>query len=234
VARIGSAAQFDHSDIEFQYVGGRIELDPLSGQTTDHHLLFTGTFGRIFPTDPIRTTNPGWAQDQLNGGNGNDLFTLEILPSRTGDYLHFFNPLIGSNGEFVPTPAQIRLDLTNPNVFNPPRFLNVTAESGGLIDIGRAFQGEVHLHFPYVLSQTGGTDPALGAYGFLFRLQTDAPGIAASDPGWLVFNWGMSSSDFNNLAIPRFGQLSAVPEPGGLVIGWGLITALILRRRRAS
>jgi hypothetical protein len=160
------------------------------------------------------------------------MFSLEILPSQTGDYLHFFNPLIGSNGEFVPTPAQIQLDMTNPSFFDPPRFLNVTNDAGGMIDIGRAFNGEVHIHFPYVLSQGDGNDPAFGAYGFLFRLHTDAAGIEASDPGWLVFNWGMTSSDFNTRAIPRFGQLSAVPEPSSLWVGCVVLAACALRRSR--
>ena len=55
-------------------------------------------------------------------------------------------------------------------------------------DIGQSDGiGEFHAHLEFSLS----SGAALGAYGLLLELETDALGIAVSDPFFIVFNYGL-------------------------------------------
>lgn len=75
----------------------------------------------------------------------------------------------------------------------------MTGENPQFIQTADSFS-EVHSHIDFALSEVA----EAGAYGFLFRLVTNNADIEDSPPIWLVFNFGMSPLDFEELALPAF------------------------------
>jgi hypothetical protein len=94
--------------------------------------------------------------------------------------------------------------------------------------------GDIHSHVTFDLLDD--VNAPNGAYGIMFDLQADlaltAPGMdISSDPFWVIFNHGMTTSDFNTRALPAFG-ITAVPEPSTLVLVSLVAGGLVWRRRR--
>jgi len=225
-----------HYDVLVDYQDGRVVT--IGGTASEFHPIFTSNFF-LLNGQPY-SANPGFASND-DGGNSiseGDLFAIEILPTIQGNFLTYFDPLAAAGaGDFVATSATLQIDNREPLSLNvdPNRFLDVTMNFGGRLDIGFFANTELHEHPKFRLSDTanGNPLPAFGAYGFLFRVHTDAPGIAASDPTWLVFNFGMEFADFTSQAVPRFGQLSAVPEPSALAL-MSLMGFWAFSRRRSQ
>ena len=125
---------------------------------------------------------------------------------------------------FVPTTATITGDdqpQAGTVVINP-----ATTVADGLEGlIGEANRaGDFHADPGWFLS----VPAAIGAYGVLLNLETDAPRIAASVPFYLVFNYGLDEPNFDATLLDF---AAAVPEPSMLSL-LTLGTLMLLRRRR--
>ena len=195
-----SVVMAQHADIEFSYEDDAIVLrDGIEG-FTDGFQIYLGTF----PTGGFSerfTENPGFLaeaanEDMVTAGDG---IEIEVLESETfGAFLTFFDPMLG---ELAPTDATIEI-CDNAGFNTSDLFvgnLELTGENPQFIQTADG-TNEVHSHIDFQLSENAGN----GAYGFLFRLVSDNAGIEASQPVWLVFNFGMTPGDFNELAIPAF------------------------------
>jgi hypothetical protein len=147
-----------------------------------------------------------------------DAIAIELLESQTfGSFLTYFDPMQAS---MVPTEATITIDdnagsntddlilgnlaLTGDN----PQFIQ-TADS----------QGEIHSHINFELS----AEAEFGAYGMLFRLVSDNHTIEPSQPVWLIFYYGISPVEFEQLAMPAFAEAGVLH---GDVNGDGIVNLL--------
>lgn len=219
-----SKAQAQHSDIEFGYDAGMIEIEP-----GHEGLVFEGDF----PTSGLFerfTTSPGFGSEIVEGlgiGAG-DIISYNIL-----DNLYFWSLAT----EDFDTPGSASIDIDNavgPNTL-------VTATSGAIIPGGAIGQadgvGEFHSHVGFTIS----AGAPLGAYGLLMELVTDASGIAESNPFFIVFNYGLDE-DGSNPSVPDFedavlafsNELEAVPEPSSIAlatIGCAFLGCGLFRRR---
>ena len=75
--------------------------------------------------------------------------------------------------------------------------------------------GEVHSHVNFFLEPNGnGDDPPSGAYGIKLSLGTDNAEILESDPFYMVFNFGLSPSDFDSSLAAYESALESVGLPG--------------------
>ena len=100
--------------------------------------------------------------------------------------------------------------------------------------------GQIHNHLEFRLP--GGTSDPIGAYGFLFQLESDfaIDGTEAGDgnpdlisaPTLFVFNNGLTPTQFVNEALPAFGVGTAVPEPTTGILLVAASGAILTRRRR--
>ncbi len=193
-------AYSQHADVTFSYEEDSIVIrDGIEG-FTDGLQIFQGTF----PTSgfAIRfTENPGWLSEIENGDMllAGDRIDIEILESQSFDsFLTWYDPVLDAMSS---TSTTIRIndnggsataDLTIGNlelVGDNPQFIQ-TADG----------MGEIHAHIDFFLSDVA----EFGAYGILFRLNTDNPSFESSPPVWLVFNYGMSPAEFAEFAIPAF------------------------------
>ena len=193
-----------HSDILFTYEEDAILLrDGVEGHI-DGFQIYEGNFP-ISGFSIRFTENPGFASELANGNMvlAGDEIQVEVLQSATfGTYLTYYDPV---EDAMMPTDATITitdnagtntadLEIGNLELMGPnPQFIQ-TAD--GL--------GEVHAHIDFALSE----DAVFGAYGFLARLTSSNSEIEDSPLFWLVYNYGMSSAEFDDLAIPAFaGEL---------------------------
>jgi hypothetical protein len=200
-----SFAAAQHSDVEFSYAGGQIDVE-----FGPDGPVFEGDFPTSGALNGF-TTEPGFASEVDEG--------LGIGP---GDAVHYNvrGPFRYHNGSaFAPTAATITGDdrPAGTVVINSD---TTTAE--GLIGDANGV-GDFHSDPGWFLS----VPAAIGAYGVLLNLETDAPGIAASDPFYLVFNYGLDEPNFD-AALLDFA--AAVPEPATLSL-LTLGTLMLLRRR---
>ncbi len=203
-------------DVEFEYHGGRIEIE--SGELS---LLFADRIVEgVFPMGGFFdrfTSDPGF-EAHMPIGPG-DIIGFSLHAGHHGHFLNFFDPT--TNRIENSHPWSINIDWGVGNI-------DVSAANGGTGLIGQADGGGLfHLHTDFRLS--GGTP--VGAYGFLMSLNTSAVGIGDSDPFWVVFNFGMAQTDFE-LATRNF---TGIPEPSslGLICG-GLFGLSSLTRRHRS
>ena len=195
-----SSASAQHSDVRFSYEDEQVILREGISGNTDGLQIFEG----VFPTSGLSirfTEDPGFMAELVNGDMilPGDEIDIEILPSSTfASYLTFFS---NTTNTFIPTDATVSIEDNSGATFdieignvavdgdNPQRIQ--TADNGG----------EIHSHIDFTLSENA----EFGAYGVLFRLlPANNPMIEPSQPVWLVFNYGMSTLDFDDLAIPAF------------------------------
>ncbi|MCH2115723.1 MAG: hypothetical protein MK171_12530 [Pirellulales bacterium] len=195
-----AAAQHSHSDIEFEYDNDKIAIE-------------FGSEGRVFEADfaisgafEQETDDPGIASepDEGMGVNADDIIDYQILGP-----LEYHN---GTAFATVPTGGSIVIG------DNPTGGLTVDANTigpasgSGIIAMADSL-GEVHTHVEYFLDPISFDTDEYGAYALLMQLTTDASGIAPSDPFYVVFNFGLEESVFEN-AVGAFA--TKVPEPTSL------------------
>jgi len=215
LAFAGSAIA-QHSDIEFQYDGGKIDIEfGAEGQVFETDLPLTGSFEQV-------TDDPGFDSEELPNG---------LIPGDTIGF-NILGPLVyhdGSSFASVPTGATIVIEDALSSILNVD---DAFASGSGVIaeafDAGGG-RGDVHAHVDFALTPLSLDTPEYGAYGILMELTSDNSGVANSDPFYIVFNFGLAEPTFEG-AVGDFA--SSVPEPGSalvLLAGAGLLAA---RRRR--
>ena len=210
---LGAPAIAQHSDVEFEYHDGKIDI----------HF---GPEGQVFegdmPTDPNNplngfTNEPGFASETSEGlGIGpNDLISYNVL-----------GPLLYHDGtSFMPTAESIFGD-DQPMAGVVEINAGTTAADGlgGLI--GQADgSGDFHVDLGWLLS----SGAANGAYGVLLDLETDALGISNSDPFYIAFNFGLNETTFEG-AVGDFAAIVPAPSSLAVAVVGGLL--LLIRRRR--
>jgi len=219
-----ASAHAQHSDVEFLFENGRIEVE-----FGDEGQVFEGEF----PTSGLEeqfTDDPGFAQE-----DGTDPFPTDTLI----DY-NILGPLVYHNGSgFLPVPAGAQIQIDD----NPSGSLTVTDATVGPVTgpgvVGTANGGHAHIDFTLQPGEFDtGNNPPAGAYGLLMELtavQDNAnldpvPGVGNSDPFFIVFNFGLDEPVFET-AVGDFASI--VPEPTTLaVVGVG--SMLMLARRRTA
>jgi hypothetical protein len=216
------AALAQHSDIEFFYSDGKIQIEFGSeGQVFEGEFPTSGLFEQF-------TTDPGFGSEAAEG--------LGIQPGNIIDY-NILGPLRYHDGtDFAPVPtgAQIEIfDTPTGGLIVNDSIIGPISGSGA---IGMADgSGDLHAHVDFELQPLSLDTPQFGAYGILMELFTDEPGIANSDPFYIVFNFGLDEATFEG-AVGDFAH--AVPEPSSLVLcalGSVLLVFSSKRmRRRAS
>jgi hypothetical protein len=238
-------AQHEHSDVEFGYDNlsnpTSIDIEAFDF-TSDGFMYFESEMEELDPFNPgnFSSDEPGFATNDAEGllVNEDDQIWLQALDASTLSsfgvgYVNYYNPGTDTLEAFGRIGIKDNSASVNDLILN-----GASVESGDnpqFIGLGDA-AGDVHDHVIADLLDDS-TSP-LGAYGIMFQLQSDfdvADGTmdVNSDPFWIVWNHGMSESDFETLALPKYG-VSAVPEPGSLGLFAVGATALFMRRRRQS
>ena len=209
-----------HSDVEFSYQGGRIEIEfGPEGQ------IFEGEF----PTSGVDlqfTSEPGFASELSEGlgVNADDEIIYNVLsgllfwngnsisPAAPGTQIR-----IGNRPPSVPETIVSSSSGLQPGVFSPTPINRVGAADA---------VGDFHSDLDWFLEPNPGT-PATGAYAVKLSLSTDEPGIADSLPFFIVHNFGFSEMDFE-AGVEAFA--AAIPEPGTLALV-GMIALAVASRR---
>lgn len=239
-----------HNDVEFGYDDTSNPTDfviqPLgfSNVTSEGFILVQSSMQILDPFAPTdyAGNQPGFATHEavglsINPGDGIMINALDAstFSSFGVGYVNFYNPTTDALEAAGRIQFEDNTGATNHLILNGD-----SIESGdnpqfiGLAGTTTNGNGFLHDHITWDLLDDD-TAPN-GAYGLLVQLQSDfAPfdnNVAlSSDPFWIVFNHGMSQSDFLNVALPSFGVV-AVPEPSSvLFLG---VTACVFgfRRRR--
>ena len=189
-----------HSDIAISYEDDSLIMrDGIEG-FTDGLQIFQGNF----PTSgfAIRfTENPGFLAEIGNGDmlEAGDRIDIEILESATFEsFLTYYDPVADA---IAPTSATIVIeDNAGDNTIDlTVGYTSLSGDNPQFIQMADGM-GEVHSHIDFFLSE----EAEFGAYGFLFRLNTDNPSFQSSPPVWLVFNYGLSPFELQEMAIPAF------------------------------
>jgi len=209
-----------HSDIEFSYENNKIAIEAgPEGLVFEADLPTSGVFEQF-------TTNPGFGSEAAEG--------LGINPNDEIDY-NVLGPLMYHDGSsFAPVPFGAMLTITD----NPFGTLVVDDSTSGPVTgpgiIGAADgSGDFHTHVTFLLGPQSLDTPEHGAYGILMDLETDEPGIANSDPFFIVFNFGLDEVVFEG-AVEDFAT-AVVPEPSSIAlaaIGCFAIVGVARRRLR--
>jgi hypothetical protein len=202
IAASGSLAAAQHHDIEFDYDNGKIDIEfGPEGAVYEAELPTSGSFEQA-------TDDPGIASEVAEG--------LGVNPGDVIDY-QILGPLQYHNGtSFAPVPAGVSLSIGD----NPSGGLTVDASTAGpvsgtgIIAIADGI-GDVHTHVEFSLNPLSLGVSEYGAYGLLTRLTTDEPGIAPSDPFYIVLNFGLDEETFEE-SVEAFA--ANVPEPTALVL----------------
>jgi hypothetical protein len=210
-----------HSDVEFSYQGGKIDVEfGAEGQ------VFEGEF----PTSGMDlqfTSEPGFSSEIAEGLgiNPNDEIVYNVLSG-----LLFWDGSTISPAAAAAT--QIRIDNRPPSVpdtivtgssavqlgaFSPTPANRIGAADG---------VGDFHSDLDWFLESSSGS-PATGAYAVKLSLSTDESGITDSDPFFIVQNLGLSETDFE-AGVEAFAAV--VPEPGTFSLV-GMIGLLFAARR---
>ena len=197
---IHSVAMAQHSDIRFSYEADVIVLREGIPGNTDGLQIFEGNFPKSGLSERF-TENPGFLAEIENGDVllPGDTINLEVYDSQGfGSFLTYYDP---DADAMVPTDATLTIEDNNGTMSSDLVISNmmISGDNPQLIQ-NASSSGEVHAHIDFSLS----AEAECGAYGFLFRLSSSNPMIADSQPIWLVFNFGMSPTEFDDFAIPAF------------------------------
>lgn len=214
----GSARGQHAGDLEFKYDGGQIFIANGEEGFEDGKKMFEAEmgFGGLF--DGF-TDEPGFiSENDVGLGIGpNDIISYNILQSRFGFYLNYWNP---TTGLVESTASTLEIDgLANLTIGS-------LAGGGGILGQADAL-GDFHGHLDFQLS----SGSEVGAYALLVDLQTNSVGIAGSDPFYIVFGYGIDEVQHGQ-AVAKF---AGVPEPGSIgLLACGAIAGLVRFRRKAS
>lgn len=204
-----------HSDVELVYENGMIAIE-----FGDEGNVFEGEFPTSGASER-RIDDPGFATHLDEGGGVN--------PGDTIDYL-ILAPLTYHNGtDFAPVPAGASIVIEDA----PSGDLIVDANTVGPVSGPGAITaadalGEFDSHLDFILNPLSLDSAEYGAYGLLMQLTTDAPGIAPSEPFFIVFNFGLDEEIYEG-AVGAFAQ--QVPEPSAALLLVLASTALVGKRR---
>ena len=212
-----------HSDVEFSYAGGRIDVE-----FGEEGQVFEGEFDTE-GTDLQFTSEPGFASELEEGlgiGAGD-----EIVYNVLGNLLVWDGAAISS----APDGTQLRIENRGLGVPDTVITGSSDPQPGSFVDpfnnrIGGAEDdGDFHSDLDWFLEPNPGS-PAMGAYAVKLSLSTDAAGIAGSKPFFIVQNFGLSEMAFEE-GVEAFAAL--VPEPTSmLIVGIGGCLLGMMRQRR--
>ena len=211
-----------HSDIEFAYQNGMVDIE-------------FGPEGRVFEgefptsgTDLQFTTEPGFASETSEGmgiGSG-DQIVYNVL-----DSLLFWN---GSSIAAPTAGTQIRIGNIPPTVpdtvvsgtsGSQPGSFSPAANRVGAAD----GTGDFHADLDWFLEPNTG-NPGTGAYAVKLNLSTSAAGIANSDDFFIVYNFGLGDTEFEE-GVEAFAAL--VPEPSSMmIVGVGILLSGLMWRKQ--
>lgn len=205
-----SPALAQHSDVEFSYQNGKIEVEfGPEGPVFESEMPTTGALKGF-------ANLPGFASEAAEGlgiNPGNLIRYNVVGPLRYHDGNNFAVTSVTISGDDQPNSGTVVISSS-------------TAAGDGLGGlIGQADGiGDFHTDLGWLLS-----DPSpVGAYGALLDLETDEPGIADSDPFFIVFNFGLDEQVFES-TVEAFAAI--VPEPASFaVVGLGTLFLLVRRR----
>ncbi len=189
-------AQDPHSDVLFEYIDNKIV----------HYTEVSGTnnvAGSVFPVGGFFNrfaSSPGYVSEDIVG--------LNINP---GDiiYYNIHSDLLYWDGSAFTAPVS-GTQITIDNNGISPNTVITTSSGEQLGDAGTVTNfigtadgaGNFHVHVrSYFLDDGSGGDPDFGIYGYLMSLGTDEAGVADSDPYYLVFNYGMLETEYENALI---------------------------------
>ncbi len=222
---VSSVLHAQDRDIEFGYDNASnptvisLSSAEFSAITGDGINLAQSRFSELDPFNPgeFSADQPGVSTNSaqgliVNSGNGIMINALDAsAESAFGvGYVNFYNPATDA------LEATGRIAFKDNTSGTPDLVLD-----GSIIESGVTPQfialansgGNVHDHITWDLLDDA-TAP-LGAYGILVQLQSDftfdGTIEVSSEPFWVVFNHGMSSADFQSLALPSFGVGQVVP-----------------------
>ena len=199
-------ASGQHSDIRMSYEADIIVMrDGVVGQI-DGFQIFEGTFPDGGFSDRF-TEDPGFLSEMANGDQllPGDLIELELLQSPTfGGYLNYFDP---DTGMMSPTDATLTIEDNGGTGTADLEIENLefTGDNPLVIQVANS-SGEIHAHIDFELS----AEAEFGGYGILYRMRSDNPVVADSQPVWLVFNYGMLACRFEELVIPAFSGFGSI------------------------
>lgn len=218
------ALQAQHSDIDFGYSGGAIDIA-------------FGAEGRLFESN-FPTTNPGENFTDDPGFEA-DIGVNDVIGYNVLENLFYWD---GTTELSDSTTAEIRV-IHGAGTLGPDNIIstigrtnsNMNLTTGNEINvIGIADgAGEFHTHLDFFLSNASPE----GAYGLVFEMGTSAAGIANSETFGIMFNHGLGDAEFE-AGVDFFSNkhgFNAVPEPSSLALlaCTGAATCLFRRRRRA-
>jgi hypothetical protein len=213
----GSLQAQHAGDLEFEYDSGRISIVNGEEGFEDGKKIFEAEMGE--PGDLVFdgfTGEPGFISEGPDHGIGpNDIISYNVLQSRFGYFLNYWNPTTGS----VETTAS-RLEIDGI----ADRTISSLIGGGGVLGQADGI-GDFHSHLGFQLSNGS----AVGAYALLVELSTDRSGVSKSDPFYIVFGYGIDETQHGD-AVAKF---AGVPEPGAIgLLTSGAIAALTGFRRR--
>ncbi len=223
----------------------KIIIEPV-GLTTNGIMYFEAAMEVLDPFSPgdFSADEPGFNTNATESllVNPNDRIWIRALNSSTvagsvglNGFVNFYNPITN----MLELPALNSIAISDNTGSTANLLLSgtgVTGDNPQFIDLGDA-AGNIHDHIVFDLLND--SSAPFGAYGIMFQLQADlasVPGTGmdvSSDAFWLIFNHGMSASDFENLALPAFGVITAVPEPSAFMLVSLAACGLAWRRKRS-
>lgn len=213
----GSLQAQHAGDLEFEYDGGQISIVNGEEGFEDGKKIFEAEMGFSGLFDGY-TDDPGFISEGPDHGIGvDDIISYNVLQSRFGFFLNYWNP---TTGLVETTASTLEIDgLANQTISS-------LMGGGGVIGEADEF-GDFHSHLDFQLS----SGSAVGAYALLIELSTNASGVSKSEPFYFVFGYGIDETQHGD-AVAKF---AGVPEPGAIgLLTAGALAGLVRLRRRSS
>ncbi|HSW46185.1 MAG TPA: PEP-CTERM sorting domain-containing protein [Phycisphaerae bacterium] len=226
--------QAQHVDVRPYVAGGKLvtgsaQLNgPVVTPLSDETRVFGVEFGEDDPAQPFFTEDPGFLSEH------------GTFPGGGGKYVGFdvsagLRHWTGSGFGAVPAGESLQITKGSQSV-------NVAGAGIGGYWFGIIGVNEnIHEHLTFeLLGADGnpipgdGVEPTPGIWLLEMTLRTSMPGVAVSDPLWIVFNSGGEDFESDHEAASAWVESHLVPEPASAILiafGAGLISR---RRNRRS